>query len=171
MRQEVDSLAQRLEHGIFIQVDRIDFFFSSFASFLCYNFHEEGWGLIRHWTLLRRKWLCVIINDDFLEEGECYGLSILHSITCLGRFRIACRFIFNLWRLRQGVDFLAQWLEHRFFAQAYRFWSPWQVGIFFFQLCFIPMLRHSYRRIRVRPEMTSPHHKWFPWRGVGGGGG
>ena len=27
MRQEVDSLAQRLEHGIFIQVDRIDFFF------------------------------------------------------------------------------------------------------------------------------------------------
>ena len=49
---------------------------------------------------------------DFLEKGECYGLTLLPSIICLGRLRIACRYIFNLWHLREGVDSLAQWLEH-----------------------------------------------------------
>ena len=45
-------------------------------------------------TLLRRKWLRVILNDKFLEKGECYDLTLLPSITCLGRLRIA--YIFNL---------------------------------------------------------------------------
>ena len=64
---------------------------------------------------IRRKWLVVIINDDFLEEGECYDRALLPSIICLGRLRIASKYIFNLWQLRQGVDSLAQWLEHWIF--------------------------------------------------------
>ena len=54
----------------------------------------------------------VIINDDFLEEGVCHERPLLPSIIYLGRLCIASRFIFNLWQLRQGVDSLAQWLEH-----------------------------------------------------------
>ena len=61
-------------------------------------------------TLLRRKWLRVIINNDFLENGGgggggggggwggrggCYDLAFLPSIICLGRLRIACRYIFD----------------------------------------------------------------------------
>ena len=60
---------------------------------------------------IRRKWLHVIINDDFLEEGECYDRALLPSIICLGRLRIASKYIFNLWQVRQGVGSLAQWLE------------------------------------------------------------
>ena len=30
---------------------------------------------------------------------------ILPSIICLGRFHVACRYIFNLWQLGQGMDF------------------------------------------------------------------
>ena len=33
---------------------------------------------------IHRKWLHVIINDDFLEEGECYDRALLPSIICLG---------------------------------------------------------------------------------------
>ena len=29
-------------------------------------------GACLGWDFIRRKWLHVIINDDFLEEGECY---------------------------------------------------------------------------------------------------
>ena len=32
----------------------------------------------------------------FLEKDECYGLAFLPSIVCLGRLRIACRYIFTL---------------------------------------------------------------------------
>ena len=28
-------------------------------------------GVVWGWTLPRRKWLRVIINDNFLEEGKC----------------------------------------------------------------------------------------------------
>ena len=45
---------------------------------------------------IRRKWLHVIINDDFLEKGECYDRALLPSIICLGRLRIASKYIFNL---------------------------------------------------------------------------
>ena len=44
-----------------------------------------------------------------------YGLALLPSIICLGRLRIACRYIYNLWQLRQGVDSLAPWLENWIF--------------------------------------------------------
>ena len=56
-----------------------------------------------------------------------------HSwIICLGRLRIASKYIFNHWQLRQGVNSLAQWLEHwifnredpvRFPRQAWDFFS------------------------------------------------
>ena len=41
------------------------FFFFSYASILCYDFHVVRCGLVRD----RRKWLRIIINYDFLEEG------------------------------------------------------------------------------------------------------
>ena len=134
LRQGVDSLAQWLEHFIFIREDRVrippqtwDFF--SYASFLCYGFHVVRWGLIRDRTI-RRKWLHDIINDDFLEKGECYNRTLLPSIICLGRLRIASQYIFNLWQLRQGVDSLAQWLEHRIFNQEDQVQFPGQAWDF-----------------------------------------
>ena len=42
-----------------------------------------------------KKWIHLIIYDDFLEKGECYDLALLPSIICLGRLHIACRYIFN----------------------------------------------------------------------------
>ena len=94
LRQGVDSLAQWLEHWIFNREDRVRIPRSagicfSYASFLCCDFHVVRWGLVRDWTLLSRKWLHVIINDDFLEMGECYDRALLPSIICLGRLRIA----------------------------------------------------------------------------------
>ena len=87
----------------------------SYASFLCYDFHVVRWGLVRDRTLLSRKWLHVIINDDFLEKGECYGPALLLSIICLGRLCVASKYKFNLWQLRQGVVSSAQWLVYWIF--------------------------------------------------------
>ena len=72
-------MAQWLDHWIFNREDRVRFprqagNFFSYASFLCYDFYVVRWGLVRDRTLLSRKWLHVIINDDFLEKGEYYGL-------------------------------------------------------------------------------------------------
>ena len=86
----------------------------------------------------------VIRNDDFLEEGVCYEWPLPPSIIYLGRLCIASRFIFNLWQLRQGVDSLAQWLEHWIFVQATGVQTP--PGLWNFQLCFIPSLRFSCRK-------------------------
>ena len=75
LRQGVDSLAQWLEHWVFIREDRVriqrragNFF--SYASFFCYGFHVVRWELVWDWTLLHRKSLRVIKNDEFLEKGE-----------------------------------------------------------------------------------------------------
>ena len=140
--QIVDSLAQWLEHWIFNREDRVWFprkagIFFSYALFLCYDFHVVRWGLVRDRTLISRKWLRVIINDDFLEKGECYGLALPPSIICLGRLRIASKYIFNLWQLRQGVDSLAQWLEHWIFNREDRFRFPRKAGIFFSYASFL----------------------------------
>ena len=106
---------------------------------------------------IRRKWLNVIINDDFLEKGVCYDRALLPSIICLGRLRIASKYIFNLWHLRQGVDSLAQWLQHLIFNREDRVRfqrQAWDV----FQLCFIPLLRLSCRKMGTRPRLdfTTP---------------
>ena len=91
MRQGVDSLAQWLEHWNFIREDRVRFprqawNFFSYASFLCCDFHVVRWGLSQDWTLLRRKWLHVIINYDFLEKGECYDLALLPRLSALADY-------------------------------------------------------------------------------------
>ena len=150
LRQRVDSLAQWLEHWIFNREDLFRFprqawkffqlCFIPLLRLLCRKMGARPWL-----DFIRRKWLHVIINDDFLEEGECYDRALLPSIICLGRLRIASKYIFNLWQLRQRVDSLAQWLEHwifnrenrvRFLRQAWKF----------FQLCFFPLLRLSCRK-------------------------
>ena len=81
----------------------------------------------------------------YLKKQECYDLALLPSIACLGRLRIACRYIFNLRQLRQGVDPLAQWLEHWIFIREDRVSNP-MIGGKFFQLCFIPLLWLSCRK-------------------------
>ena len=48
-------------------------------------------------------------------------------------------YIFNLWQLRQGVDSLAQWLEHWIFYPGGPGSNP-TIGMKLFQLCFIPLL-------------------------------
>ena len=88
--------------------DRRDIFISvlyPLLRFLC----KMGAGM-----RLDRKWLCVIINDDFLEKGKCYDLALLPSIICLGRLRIACSY----------VDSLAQWLEHGTFIREHQVRFP-----------------------------------------------
>ena len=91
--------------------------FVSYASFLCNDFHVVRWWLVWDWTLPGWKWLCVIINDDFLEKGKCYNLALLPSIICLGRLHIASKYIFSLWQLRHRIDSLGQWLEHWIFSR------------------------------------------------------
>ena len=157
MRQGVDSLAQWLEHWIFNREDRVRFpgkteYFFSYASFLCYGFHVVRWGLVRDWTLFRRKWLYVIINDDFLEKGECYCLALLPSIICLGRLCIACKYIFNHWRMRQGVDSLAQWLEHWIFNREDRVRFPGKTEYFFSYASF---LCYGCRVVRIPKSFKS----------------
>ena len=151
LRQGVDSLAQWLEHWIFNREDRVRFpgkteYFFSYASFLCYGYHVIRWGLIRNWTLLSRKWLHVIINDDFLEKGECYDRALLPSIICLSRLRIASNCIFNLWQLCQGVDSLAQWLEHWIFNREDRVRFPGKTEYFFSYASF---LCYGYHVVRM----------------------
>ena len=60
--------------------------FFSCVSFLCYNFHVVRWGLGWDWTFLCRKWLYIIINDDFLEMGECYDLAFLPRLSTLADY-------------------------------------------------------------------------------------
>ena len=99
---------------------------------------------------IRRKWLHVIINDDFLKEGECYDRALLPSIICLGRLRIASKYIFNLWQLRQGVDSLAQWLEHWIFNREDRVRFSGKTEYFFSYASFLCYGFHVVR-------LSSPH--------------
>ena len=94
-------MAQWLEHWIFIREDPgsipmkggifFQLCFIPLLRLLCRKMGARP-GL----DFIRRKWLHVIINDDFLEEGECYDRALLPSIICLGRLRIASKYIFNL---------------------------------------------------------------------------
>ena len=111
--------------------------FFSDASLLCYDCHVVRWGLGRDRILLSRKWLHVIINDDFLEKGECYGPALLPSIICPGSLCIASKYLFNLWQLRQRVDPLALWLEHWIFIPEDRLRIPWSAGNFFSYVSFL----------------------------------
>ena len=150
LRQGVDSLAQWLEHWIFNREDRVRFpgkteYFFSYASIPLLRLSCRKMGARPGLDFIRRKWLHVIINDDFLEKGECYGLALLPSIICLGRLRIASKHIFTLWQLRQGVDSLAQWLEHWIFNREDRVRFPGKTE-YFFSYASIPLLRLSCRK-------------------------
>ena len=65
---------------------------------LCYCFHVVRWGLSRRLDLilclngliLRQNGFLVIINDDFLEMGECRGNQIFFSATCPGQVASTC---------------------------------------------------------------------------------
>ena len=67
----------------------------------------------------------------------CYDRALLPSIICLGRLRIASKYIFNLWQLRQGVDSLAQWLEHWIFNREDRVRFPEKTEYFFSYASFL----------------------------------
>ena len=136
LRQGVDSLAQWFEHWIFIREDRVRFPRKAWKFFqLCFipllRLSCRKMGAHPRLDFIRQKWLHVIINDDFLEMGECYDRALLPSIICLGRLCIASKYIFNLWQLRQGVDSLAQWLEHWIFNREDRVRFPGKTEYFF----------------------------------------
>ena len=103
------------------------------------------------WTFLRRKWLRVIINDDFLEKGECFDLALLPSIICLGRLRIDCMYIFNLYVYIQSLTTASRSRLFGSVVRALDFYpdrpgSNLTKGEKFVQLCFIPLLRLSCRK-------------------------
>ena len=106
-----------------------------------------------------------------LGASDCYDRALLPSIICLGRLRIASKYIFNLWQLRQGVDSLAQWLEIGFLTGRTGFDSHGRREIFSAMLhsfvTTIMSLDGSSSEIGLyTPKMASRHHKWWlPWRG------
>ena len=69
--------------------------------------------------------------------SACYNRALLPSIICLGRLRIASKYIFNLWQLRQGVDSLAQWLEYWIFNREDRVRFPRKAEYFFSYASFL----------------------------------
>ena len=106
-----------------------------------------------------------------MRSGKCKDLALLPTIICLGRFRIPCRYIFNIRQLHQGFDSLAQLLEHWIFIC--RPVSNPMTGRKFFQLCFILLLWLSCceRGAHPRLDFTMPkialclHKWWLPWKG------
>ena len=106
---------------------------------------SSRWGLVRDWTLLCRKWLHVIINDDFLEKERCYDLALLPSINCLGRIRIACIYSISDTCVRESTLWLSA-LSTGFLSRQTGFESHDRQEIFSFQLCFIPLLRLSFHK-------------------------
>ena len=62
--------------------------------------------------------------------------------------------------MRQRVDSLAQWLEHWIFIREDPGSIPRKDGIFF-QLCFIPLLRLSCRKMGARPKLDFIRLKWL----------
>ena len=122
--QWVDSLAQWLEHWIFNREDRV-------------RFPRQAWEFFQ---------LCFIS----LLRLSCHKMGA-HSIICLGRLRIASKYIFNLWQLHQGVDSLAQWLEHWIFNREDRVRFPGKTEYFFSYASFLCYDFHV-----VRLQTTSP---------------
>ena len=107
---------------------------------------------------IHRKWLHIIINDDFLEKGECYDRALLPLIICLGRLRIASKYIFNLCQLRQGVDSLAQWLEHWIFNLEDRVRFPGKTEYFFSYASFLCYGFHVVRMYKNIISLSSAEY-------------
>ena len=126
-------------------------------------------GLVRDQTLLCWKWLCVIINDDFLEKG---GM-------------LQPTFFYLPWQISHSLYVYIQSLttesESRLFGSVVRaldFYpgrpcSNPTIGGKFFQLCFIPLLQLSCHKMLAHwgsdftlLKMASHHYKWWlPWKG------
>ena len=83
------------------------------------------------------------------------------SIICLGRLRIAYRYIFNLWKLCQGVDSLAQWLEHWIFNWEDQVQFPRKAGNFFSYASFLRYNFHVVRLCRLSERLTSTGAQTF----------
>ena len=98
-------------------------------------------------SLYSRK--IIILNTVY-----CYEWPLLPSIIYLGRLCIASRFIFNLWQLRQGVNSLAQWLEHWIFVQTTGVQTP--PG-------FIPVLRLSCRKMGLNLILQKEEGVCYEW--------
>ena len=94
------------------------------------------------------------------SSNYCYDRALLPSIICLGRLRIASKYIFNLWQLRQGVDSLAQWLEHWIFNREDRVRIPRSAGNFFSYASFLCYGFHVVRWGLVR-NRTLFSRKWL----------
>ena len=89
-------------------------------------------------------------NLALLWDTYCYDRALLPSIICLGRLRIASKYIFNLWQLRQGVDSFAQWLEHWIFNREDRVRFPRQAWDFFSYASFLCYGFHVVKIYTVR---------------------
>ena len=100
------------------------------------NNNHEGRGICQNLITVqcfstRRYYSTCLFLGNTIYCYLCYDRALLPSIICLGRLRIASKYIFNLWQLRQGVDSLAQWLEHWIFNREDRVRFPREAGIFF----------------------------------------
>ena len=100
------------------------------------------------------------LSVSCIVRGRCYGLALLPLIICLGRLCIASKYIFSLWQLHQGVDSLAQWLEHWIFIRDDRVRIPWQAGNFFSYASFLSYNFNVVRWGLVR-NRTLFHQKWL----------
>ena len=90
---------------------------------------------VRACTCERNVSLCTLVITT--NSTNCYDRAHLPSIICLGRLRIASKYIFNLWQLRQRVDSLAQWLQYWIFNREVRVRIPPEAGNFFSYASFL----------------------------------
>ena len=93
-----------------------------------------------------------------------YGLALLPPIICLGRFRVAYRYIFTL-TTALGSRLFGSVVRALDFYPG-RLGSNPTIGGKFIQLCFIPLLWLSCHKIGAHPrldftspKMASHHHK------------
>ena len=95
-----------------------------------------------------------------LEAPRCYDRALLLSIICLGRLRLACRYIFNLWQLCQRVDSLTLWLERWIFIREDRVRIPRSARKFFRYALFLCCDFHVVRYGLVR-DRSLFRRKWL----------
>ena len=86
-------------------------FFKLCLSF-CFGFHAVRWGLVRDRTLLCQKFALCLYKWLLPRTCWCVTNIYLYLIICEKQIMHSFYVITNLWQLRQGVDFLARWLEH-----------------------------------------------------------